>query len=231
MLKTTMRRLALAGLPLLLASAACTPPIDGSSEPNDEGELDDSVPFYAALNGNGAPNGAHFTLNLIGVSNPKSVSLTGNNGSRMFVPLSGSTKVMLAEGPFQVLDANATDGMGSFQLPNPDPENDGTTTYSVYARALGKPGGSSKTTTCATDSDGTTWCSVYSAVAVREGGRTRFTNVSRELLYLYADTDGDGTLERYNLFNDSLQDYYWQYDNSGLKLLQLRFYELPTTVQ
>ena len=230
MINQTLPRLALTcGLAFMLAPIACTIP---TSDPTGgEEEFDDSVPYYSALTGNGAPSGSHFTLNLIGVSNPKSASLTGNNGSRMFVPLSGSTKVMLAEGDFKVIDANATDGMGSFQLPNPDPENDGTTTYSVFARALGKPGGSSKTTTCAQDADGATWCSVYSAVAVREGGRTRFANVSRELLYVYVDTDGDGTLERYNLFNDALQDYYWQYDNSGLKLLQLRFYQVPTTVQ
>jgi hypothetical protein len=129
-----------------------------------------------------------------------------------------------------VLDANGTDGSAAFQLPNPDPDNDGTTTYSVFARALGKPGGSSKTTTCATDATGETWCSVYSAVSVRDSGKSRFQNVSRELLYLYADLNGDGTLERYNLFNSALQDYYWQYDNAGLKLLQLRFYAVSTTV-
>ena len=84
--------------------------------------------------------------------------------------------------------------------------------------------------TCATDATGETWCSVYSAVAVRDSGRSRFQNVSRELLYIYADLNGDGTVERYNLFNDALQDYYWQYDNSGLKLLQLRFYQVSTTV-
>ena len=185
-------------------------------------------PAYRAM----APlPGAHFTLNIIGVSKGKSADLTGNNGSRMFVPLSGSTKVMLSDGDFRVLDANATDGSGAFQLPNPDPDNDGTTTYSVFARALGKPGGSSSTTTCATDATGETFCSVFSAVAVRTSGKQTFRNVSRELLYLYADVDGDGTAERYNLFNDALQDFYWQYDNAGLKLLQLRFYEVPTTVE
>jgi len=217
------------GLALALAGAACEP----------MGEIDDMPPEFmdqetalaaAALTGNGAPSGAHFTLNMIGVPKGKTADLTGNNGSRMFVPLVGKTNILLSEGAFQVLDANATDGSGAFQLPNPDPENDGVTTYSVFARALGKPGGSSKTTTCATDSDGQTWCSVYSAVAVRDSGRSRFENVSRELLYIYADLNGDGTVERYNLFNDALADYYWQYENSGLKLLQLRFYEVPTTV-
>jgi len=29
---------------------------------------------------------------------------------------------------------------------------------------------------------------------------------------------------RVNLFNPCLQSFLWQYDNNGLKLLQLRFY-------
>jgi hypothetical protein len=189
-----------------------------------------SQPATAAT-GNGAPSGAHYNLNIIGVAQDKTSDLTDSSGHRIFVPLSGSTKILLSEGDFAVLDGNATDGSGAFQLPNPDPDNDGTTTYSVFARALGKPGGSSTTTTCATDATGEVWCSVFSMVAVRASGKSRFENVSRELLYLYADLDGDGKVERYNLFSDALQDYYWQYDNNGLKLLQLRFYEVPTTVQ
>jgi len=77
---------------------------------------------------------------------------------------------------------------------------------------------------------GEVYCSIYSMVLVREKGKSSFTNVSRELLYIYADTNDDGTLERYNLFNAALSDYFWQYDNSGLRLAQLRFYEIPTTV-
>src|SRR5918911_1745088 len=96
-----------------------------------------------------------------------------------------------------------------------------TSPSSVFARALGKPGGSSTTTTCFTDTTGT-WCSVYSAVTVRGTGKSSFDNVSKELLYTYVDTDGDGILERYSLFADPLADYYWQYDNNGLCLAQLR---------
>ena len=184
--------------------------------------------------GNGAPSGAHYNLNLIGVPKNKTADMTGNNGRRIFVGLgntgeTSNTKIMLAEGPeFQVLDANGTDGTAQFQLPNPDPNNDGVTEYSVYARALGKPGGSSKTTTCFTDAD-ETWCSIYSMVLVREKGKSTFTNVSKELLYVYADTNGDGVVERIPLFGAD-GDFFWNYDNNGLKLAQLRFYEVPTTV-
>jgi len=158
--------------------------------------------------------------------------MTGSSGHRIFVPLTGNCKINLGLGDFQVLDGNCTDGPASFQLPNPDPENDGTTEYSVWARALGKPGGKSTTTTCAVDPvTGEDWCSVYSMVSIRNKGKSSFTDVSRELLYLYVDMDGDGTVERYNLFNDALQDYFWSYDNQGLKLLQLRFYQIPSVVE
>lgn len=184
-----------------------------------------------SVTGNGAPSGAHYNLNIIGVPKNKTADMTGSNGHAIFVPLSGTTKVLLSQGDYQVLDANGTDGSAAFQLPNPDPTNSGYTTYSVWARALGKPGGTSSTTTCATDpTDGQDYCSIYSMVQVRDTGKSTFDNVSKELLYVYADLDGDGTAERYPLFDSALEGYYWQYDNNGMKLLQLRFYPVSTNV-
>ena len=181
-------------------------------------------------NGNGAPSGAHYNLNLIGVPKEKSADMTGNNGHRIFVSLTGNTRINLAEGDdFQVLDANGTDGSAQFQLPNPDPDNDGVTEYSVYARALGTPGGSGTITTCAEDEFGQVYCSNEQLVLVRDKGKSTGRNVSKELLYIYADIDGGG-VQRYPLFDEALQDYYWSYDNNGLKLVQLRFYEIPTDV-
>jgi hypothetical protein len=185
-----------------------------------------------AVTGNGGPSGAHFNLNLIGMSRAKSVDLTGNNGGRIFIPLSGSTKILLSEGDFQVLDANGTDGSAAFQLPNPDPDGDGTTSYSVFARALGKPGGAATLTTCATDpATGEELCSLNALQLLRTGGKQRFANVSRELLFIEADIDGDGVAEQVSLFDESLQDFFWQVDNQGLRLAQLRFYPVATTVQ
>ena len=63
-----------------------------------------------------------------------------------------------------------------------------------------------------------------------EKGNKKFENVSRELLYVYVDLDDDGKVEQIPLFDDRLQDYFWEYDNKGLKLVQLRFYEVPTVV-
>jgi hypothetical protein len=181
--------------------------------------------------GNGAPSGPHYNLNIIGVENPKTAPMDDTNRHMLFVPLQGSCKIGLAEDDFSVADGNCFDGDGAaFTLPDPDPDGDGVTTYSVYARALGKPGGSSVTTTCFTE-DGEEWCSTESMVLVRSTGKSTFRNVSRELLSLCLDTDDDGVCDtREFLFDRDLADYFWQYDNSGLRLAQLRFYPIPTDV-
>ena len=195
------------------------------------------VPMAASAgqggNGNGAPSGPHFNLNIIGVENPKKASLDDSNRHTIFVPLTGSCRINLAEGSYNVSDGNCFDGDGAeFTLPDPDPDGDGVTAYSVYARALGGPGGSSVTTTCF-DEAGETWCSTESVVLVRSTGKSTFKNVSKELLSLCLDTDDppDGVCDvREFLFDRDLADYYWQYANSGLRLAQLRFYEIPTNV-
>jgi len=186
----------------------------------------------AVLTGNGGPSGSHYSLNIIGTSD-KNADMTGNSGHRIFVKLwGGDTKIMLIEGDdFAVLDANGTDGQASFQLPNPDPDGDGTTVYSVFARALGKPGGGADMTTCATDpSDGAEICSVITLELRRAKGPSKFENVSKYLLYIYADLDDDGNLERLALFDNRLQGYFWDYDNYGLRIAQLRFYPCSSTV-
>jgi hypothetical protein len=182
-----------------------------------------------ALAGNGAPSGAHYNLNIIGTTE-KSADMTDSNRHVIFVKLQGQTKIELSEGEFQVLDGNGTDGTAAFQLPDPDPDGDGVTAYSVYARALGKPGGSAVATSCVTDADGT-FCSTENVVLVRSTGKSTFRNVSRELLSLCLDTDADQICDtRVFLFDDENADYFWQYDNNGLRLAQLRFYEIPTNV-
>lgn len=182
--------------------------------------------------GNGAPSGGHYNLNIIGVPKNKTADMTGDNGHRIFVPMFGNPKIMLTEGPdFLVLDANGTDGEASFELPNPDPTGSGTTVYSVFARALGTPGGKSLTTTCAIDpADGSQVCSVTTLTLQRSKGKSTFDNVTKDLLYIYADINGDGVLDRVSLFDPALTGYFWDYDNQGLKLAQLRFYDCSTTV-
>jgi hypothetical protein len=190
------------------------------------------VPTISA--GHGAPNGPHYNLNIIGVPKDKTADMTGNQGHRIFVKLEGKSKILLAEGDdFQVLDANGTDGNGAkFQLPDPFPDNDLVSVYVVYARALGTPGGWSNTLLCYDDpGSGETVCSADTLKLKRNKGKSTFRNVSKELLTLWIDTDDDGIPDtRVGLFDDAAYQYFWDYDNHGLKLAQLRFYPIPDTL-
>jgi hypothetical protein len=188
------------------------------------GQIGDDTGDEPFALGSGAPSGSHFNLNLIGVDNPKSATKAG--GSVIFVPLTGSCQIGLAQGDFSVIDGNCTDGTANFQLPNPDPDGDGVTSYSVFVRALGKPGGTSTQTTCATDpTTGEVVCSIQSSVQTRTKGKQTFTNVSKELLFVSVIDATTGKLVRIPLFDDRLENFFWQYDNNGLKLLQKRFYD------
>ena len=221
------------------------------------------APASVTQTGNGAPSGPHFNLNIIGVPKDKTASMTVGDGHRIFVQLNGgeaatslngklasqlvkTNKIMLQPAPagesFQVLDANATDSNGAlFQLPA-----DVSSTWTVWARALGKPGGKSNTTTCATTAgldgvlgtaDDEVICSMATLSMERTKGKQTFINVSAELLFITITVDpttnatlaaclGITTTTQTSLplFNSCLQNYFWNYDNQGLHLLQLRFY-------
>jgi hypothetical protein len=192
-----------------------------------------------AQTGNDAPNGTHYSLNIIGVSHDKNVQPDWASGHVIFVALGTktgdavTTKILLsqsADGSFNVLDKNGTDGEASFSLPAPGG-------YTVWARALGTPGGKAKITTCATDitlSDPGVICSTQNEVFVRGTGKSSFRNVTSALTTIVLDplanadavTACGGTTV--DLFAVCLQGFFWQYDNNGLKLLQVRFYPNPS---
>jgi hypothetical protein len=192
--------------------------------------------------GNGGPSGAHYTLNILGMAKGKNVDMTGNDGHRIFVNLTGRTDINLTQGDFKVLDANGTDGEASFQLPNPvddadgdGVDDDGLLGYSVWVRALGKPKGSATMATCFTEFEtASTWCNSGDFVVKlnRLAGGSKFVDVSAKLLQVCADvnTSLDVTdLKLVPIFSDLGTDYFWQYDNSGLRLAQMRFYPIATT--
>ena len=197
-------------------------------------------PIAAAFGqtGNGAPSGPHYNLNIIGVSHNKSPNMDAASGNVIFVALGSkdadvSTKILLSQaaiGVFAVLDKNGTDGEASFELPAPG-------SYTIWARALAKPGGSATMTTCASDTltitgpDASTVCSTLHEVFVRGTGKSSFRNVTTNLTTITLDAATATTLgctsTTVSLFDACLQGYFWNYDNSGLKLLQLRFYPNP----
>lgn len=208
-----------------------------------------------------------YKLNIIGVSKDKTAAMDDNNGRRIFVQLyndpedgltggknKGNTypknnKIFLTpnnEGIFGVLDANATDSDGAeFTMPVNVAGG-----YEVWARALGKPGGSAKITTCAEETEETmgddgvdTWCSLNSVVLTRVKGKdgTAAQNVTNELLFINLNVSylADPALAEclagaeetnfegdYPIFGPCLENYFWDYDNNGLKLLQLWFTEV-----
>jgi hypothetical protein len=188
-----------------------------------------------AFAGNGLNvNGAHYNLNILGKTNC-GISSSGSSGHVIQVLLNFSdgnqngqlattldkrNKIFLSPGALSVTDPNACDGDGAaFSLPAGG--------YAVWARALGKPGGMATMGVCATDGMGTTdtaddmlVCNTGTDVVsmVRKNGQPVFTNVTRELTTLYYG----GTA--YNLFDARFQGYFWDYDNNGLRHLQLRFY-------
>jgi hypothetical protein len=194
----------------------------------------------SAGTGNGAPSGPHFNLNIHGVA--KGQGFSGNNRNDIFVPLQGRCQINLVQATtydFQVLQPDCVNNPpASFELPAPcaiDPTSGlcGTTTtvYSVWTRALAKPGGTSSTTTCATDpTDGSLVCSLQEFVSVqtRKSGKSSFSDVSGDLLFL--TTCVNGKTVSTPLFSQNYDNYFWQYDNEGLRLLQLRFYQVPSNV-
>jgi hypothetical protein len=175
--------------------------------------------------GHGGPSGPHYNLNIIGVSQDKTADMDSTHGHRIFVKLWGKSKIWLALAPegesFMVLDANGTDNDGAkFQLPYDLWQDELVTRYVVYARALGRPGGWSHTVTCYVDDMGDTLCSADTLELRRGHGRQKFVNVSKKLLTVVIDG------QRVGIFSDEAYQYFWDYDNHGLKLAQLRFYEI-----
>jgi hypothetical protein len=107
----------------------------------------------------------------------------------------------------------------------------GTSVYSVFARALGNPRGTAAIMLCGETDDGIEVCSTANKLTLDASGRpAKFENVTANLLYLYNVTIDGAFYKRIPLFSDVLQDYFWSYDNKGLKLLQLRFYHCTTLV-
>ena len=194
-----------------------------------------------AQTGNGAPNGGHYNLNILGKRDCTPADLNANNGHTIQVFLNGgqkaadingtlaltldrSNKIFLQPGnDFQVLDGNACDG-ALFELPT-------NSCYQVYARALGTPGGYATVTTCAVDDNGTpndksddvVVCSTGPALNLNSTKRPqKFQNVTKELTTITFALNGVTTTV--NLFDPALYSYFWNYENHGLRLAQIRFY-------
>jgi hypothetical protein len=153
---------------------------------------------------------------------------------------------------FRVLDGNATDdGEATIQVPYEFCEDYETgctdlLSFDVYAVGLGKPNGYNIVTAECTysydvvDEAGTTDLECEDTLLLgsfsvtREKGKPKRENISdifRATGCLDYDDSGvcdSGDLEFRNvwIFNiEELLEYWWDYENHGLKLMQVRFYE------
>jgi hypothetical protein len=186
-------------------------------------------------------------------TNPNNI--VGDNPGNI-ATLDKTNKISLYKGDFTVLDGNACDGDGAaFQLPangTPAPGRDGVlgtaddvltgAVYEIFARELGKPqppGTQSFITTCGIDegpdliigtADDEVVCSSENVILFRDKGQPKAQNVTMQLttMVIQADLNGDGALEttRIGIFDPLLYQYFWDYDNNGLRLVQLRFFLL-----
>jgi hypothetical protein len=106
--------------------------------------------------------------------------------------------------------------------------------------ALGKPDRYALMQTCYEDATGT-WCAVdfpggleQITIERTKGGVAKFENVSRDLLFVDVCVEWDGTtcrdVDQIPLSGYDALTYFWDYDNFGLKVAHLRFYEVPTEV-
>jgi len=137
---------------------------------------------------------------------------------------------------------------------------DTVTNYSIFVRPLGKPEGYAKITTCADVLDSNLkaflskdqirilneagefggFASIESTgQLLREKGTSIFTNQTAALLTIVLKIEIlDETVKtvlqtiyvRVPILDEMLANEYWQYDNDGLKLLQVRIYRVGTDV-
>ena len=196
-----------------------------------------AVPTFAQV-GQGL-SGPHYNLNIIGVKNPKTTPMDETDRHTLFVPLTGSVKISYVAGTeFQVLDGNCTDADGcTIEVPS-DPLGD--LCYDVFATGLGKPNAGQVIVNASCTIDGLIG-SCADALLLdtftvdRPKGKPRRHDISDVFRATgcvdlggvegVCDT-GDLQFNNVWIFNiPQLLDYFWDYTNTGLKLMQVRFYQ------
>jgi hypothetical protein len=195
-----------------------------------------AVPMFAQV-GQGL-SGPHYNLNIIGVSKGKTVDMTNTDRHTIFVPLSGSVKISYVAGTeFQVLDGNCTDADGcTIEVPS-DPLGD--LCYNVYATGLGKPNAGQVIVNADCTIDGLIGsCAdallLNTFTVSRDKGKPKPQNISdvfRATGCIDVNADllcdsGDLQFTNVWIFNiPQLLSYFWDYNNTGLKLMQVRLYQ------
>jgi hypothetical protein len=171
--------------------------------------------------------------------------MTDSQRHTLFVPLKGTCGIGLTQTPnwdgtyktsdFQVLEGNCFDKgitvgdttvayslSAGFQLPPPDPTSTGTLQYTAFVKVT-SPKGSAGMQTCFYDAAlAETYCNTGMMLDLSKANYPKFENVSKSLLTVCAYVNDKWQLEP--LFFDSDAQYWWEYDNNGLRHAQFRFY-------
>jgi hypothetical protein len=196
-----------------------------------------AIPVFGAPKGIDY-NGTHYNLNLIGKDKVMPGDYDNNDRHTMFVPEyttdfetpngePGVTIWMQQGEEFAVIDGNATDGTGRFQL--------GKGRYAVYVVSKAKPGYSTDIAGWVqyTDTTGT----LYYYLKVGEISVNRKWQDAHDLFWVTTTEDTLGIISEETWVFDYLTAinntdlyenaaYFWQYDNQGNKLVQVRFYPI-----
>jgi hypothetical protein len=159
--------------------------------------------------GNGAPSGAHYNLNIIGVPKAMNANFDGGNGARIFVSRTGSTQFYVHGGDsYAILDHDGTDGKVGTSITDPGiifPYDTTTQTWQVdiYVRLVGPKDSSINWTSWYWDGVDT-WVLIDS-----------FT----------LDKSSKFQLRTGSLLMDGYQDILWQLDPvTKFRNLQMRIY-------
>lgn len=162
------------------------------------------------LNGNGAPSGQHYNLNIIGVPNAKNDNFDGGNGARIFVSRTGSTQFWVNGGSsYAVLDHDGTDGKVGTSIEDPGiifPYDFVSETWQVdiYVRLLGPKGSEADWTSWYYDTDQSIWV-LYGSFSLTKN--TKFQ------------------LRTGSLLADGYQNMLWQLDPvTKFRICQMRIY-------
>ena len=181
--------------------------------------------------------GNHYNLNIIGTKSYNETlgkEVGDSMGHTLFVKLNGRSKITMTQDPagvFKVVDRNGCDGEAEFNI--------APGYYNVYARALGKPGGKVNISAWGNFTDAETGYQLLNLGYVnlaRESGKPQSVNINNlffvDVSLCTAYDAVSGICTQTTDYNDywvfdiaELFDYWWDYDNNGLKNLQVRFYE------
>jgi hypothetical protein len=132
-------------------------------------------------------------------------------------------------GTFDILDNDATDSNGALiSIPVSGPDR--YVSVDLYVRVLGKPNTCAEISGYAYDADQSLWFWSGTIRMDRQSGKSTFVKATEIFDVWYCDVDPTselciaGTQEELSVFDSVFEDYFWDLQNNGTRLIQMRFY-------